>query len=417
MLNRQLKLLLFFTILTTHSISITIVFENPIKAVCVVPVCDLVGEAFEKLNPNVTPKEQYEKITISGESGKFNCIRIHQVLFNERVDILEELSQEVKIKISTVFYFGIHRTIPNCTYWTLKENFMPIETEQYKFIPKAIDFTLTNFDAPEQNIVTLILPFYDTTTQTTYSIGTRFVLKSKDDQSFTVLIYNSKTKSFQETKVNINLAIQPSQSTIAQKIQNFCNLLKFWTIIESKNIPYVWGGVSLYQFITNPNNFNLIPGKNCLGDDITYYKRDELKNIPYSGFDCSGLIARAAQICEIPYFFKNTHTIHPNLQVVDQNDEVKDGDLIWFQGHVIAIVDAKKGLCVEARGYSSGFGKVHQIHISKIFKNINTMDELKNAQINNLPVELINKMGDSVRQYKIKILKLESVWYWNKNNS
>ena len=48
-------------------------------------------------------------------------------------------------------------------------------------------------------------------------------------------------------------------------------------------------------------------------------------------------------------------------------------------GHVMAISDPRKGLIIEARGYPQGYGKVHELPVSRIFKGIKTVEQLYRA--------------------------------------
>jgi hypothetical protein len=405
---KKIRILNYLILLSINFFLNSKVYDYPVKALFIVPIADLVGEAFEQINPKSNIKEEYKKLSISPEKGKLSCPRIHQMLFNEQADIIEEYEQEYKIKISSVFHQGISDLNFNCTYCTLKDNLLPIDqVNEKKLLPENIDFNATTFDLPYENTITLILPFYDQNTKKIYSAGTRFIVLEKADQNYIVAIYNPETNSFIKSIVNKKFAIESILRSNKEKLQIFIALLNLWTNLDDKFAPYVLGGISMAQ-LTSSDDFKLEKDKNCLGDEILFYKRSEFTNIPYSGFDCSTLIARATQICEIPYFFKNTTTLAKLLKSLEINDEISNGDLIWFHGHVIIIADKDSGNLIEARGYSSGFGKLHKIHISKVFQN---------KYFDKIPLELLNKKNEvNLKINNFKILKLNSVWSWNKNN-
>ena len=127
---------------------------------------------------------------------------------------------------------------------------------------------------------------------------------------------------------------------------------------------------------------------------------------PATGFDCSGVILRAAQIAGLPYFYKNTVTILNNLKPLTATDELADGDLIWLPAHIMVVSDVAQQLCIEARHYAHGYGKVHEIPIQKVFGNIPHYAALKQAHLNQTPIDRLDRQGQVRQQVKIKLLKL-----------
>ncbi|MDR3646349.1 MAG: hypothetical protein P4L22_02285 [Candidatus Babeliales bacterium] len=382
------------------------------KAICIAPVVDLLNVSAQLISPYTNPKSIYSAIPFSPEqesndSAYLTCLRVHQALFNEEVEILEELDHEVKIQINTAFYHISRNNFKKNSYWALKSNFKKLNELDVDKIPETIDCNKTNYDElPKQKIIILTLPFYDKTTEKNYSVGTRFVYKNKDESFYIVYIYDVKSNKIVETKISKNVALEFQKETNEKKIQNFINLIKLWTHYNNKPLPYVWGGSSMQQLPSTTaqlkkqvcNMDNCISTKNC-------------QNMPHSGFDCSGLILRAAQICRIPYFFKDCLTINKHLDSIQQEDQIKAGDLIWFCGHIIVISDVRKNMCIEARGYTSGHGKLHEIEVGKIFKDINTFEQLKECHLKETQIQVINKFGKVSRTLnKFRILKLNSVF-------
>jgi hypothetical protein len=142
------------------------------------------------------------------------------------------------------------------------------------------------------------------------------------------------------------------------------------------------------------------------------FTREELPtNKPQPGLDCAGLIARAAHLAGIPYFYKNSLTIAKHLAPLNKKETISEGDIIWLPGHVMVVSSLKDNLLVEARHYSHGYGKVHEIPLSHQFKNINSYEQLAAHFFNKKPLQRLDKSGKVVQVLPdFKILKLASVW-------
>ena len=153
-------------------------------------------------------------------------------------------------------------------------------------------------------------------------------------------------------------------------------MLKCWAHQKDSFIPYVWGGTSFINTIDTP--FREITNK-IDNHYYSYFEFDNVQTHQKSGFDCSDIISRAAQICNIPYFYKNTTTIGQNLQPLQPHDTLINGDLILIKGHVMVISDIDKNLLIEARSYGHGYGKVHEIELHKVFDSIETYKDLCEA--------------------------------------
>lgn len=393
---KLIVLILFIFFNKIHSI----IYNIPQRAICIAPVVDLLNNSVQLTKPNEDTKNIYSKIPYSPENESnelayLTCLRVHQALFNEEVEIIEELDHEIKIIINTAFYYISRNNFKKNSYWALKSNFKKLnECAESKIdlskVPQTIDCNKTDYDElPKQKTIIIKLPFFDIVTNKIYSVGTRFVYKDADENSYTIFIYDPKNNKIIETKISKKICSEFQKASNPQKIKDFVNLLKLWTYVNKKPIPYVWGGSSMQQLSNYDNKLRL----------------------PYSGFDCSGLILRAAQICRIPYFFKDCLTINKHLNALTKEDKIQEGDLIWFCGHIIIISDTQKNLCIEARGYCSGHGILHEIALGKIFKGINTFEQLKEHHLNESTIELINKAGKVSRVLnKFRILKLNSVF-------
>jgi len=174
-------------------------------------------------------------------------------------------------------------------------------------------------------------------------------------------------------------------------------------------IPYVWGGCSYTTLCTDPY-FQLKTvrsKKRPHAKPRRYFEYPTSQTQPYNGFDCAGLILRAAQASGIPYFYKNTATILQNLEPLQPEDQVANGDLIWLPAHIMIISDVEHNLCIEARHYAQGYGKVHETPIHKIFKDINNYQDLRAAHFSQSLVDRLDRHQKSAQKVKIKILKLK----------
>lgn len=385
------------------------------KAFVIKPVIDLVCQYTDE-DPRT---HLYKKIPFCGCSPKAYsaCPRTHQLLFNEVVDILEERNDQVYISIPHLFYTTAAHNKPQTKYWTLKENLMPIEHLEIKKcniknIPQPLSFTHKNSETCNEHVITLIFPWHDPVTNQTFSAGTRFVLASNTttNNSAIAYVFDKKTESFKETEIPLSCSLINNHiKSKNQKITAFATLLKKWANLPDGLIPYVLGGCS-FTSMCKQNIFNKveIEGKIPI---TSYFERPHYNQDIKTGFDCSGLVARAAQICSIPYFFKNTTTLVNNLQLLQNSESLENGDLLWIPGHVMIISDIANNKIIEARGYASGYGKVHEISLHELFKDINTYKDIVKTFFSKKNLQLLNSEGNvSSTINEMRLLKLRSVW-------
>jgi hypothetical protein len=409
--------LLFFGLIT---IQITTVAK---KALVVVPVADLLGAPIKTFGIAPTVKESYQNIALCG--GKNNssqgCPRIHQALFNEEVEIIS-LNEgkngddsEVCITYEPVFFIthALHK--PQNLFWTNAQNIKPIATLKKKnvsieHLPATPSF---KFHAPAHHVPTIVLkkPFFDASCNVTFSAGTRFVIDTSfsDEKNYMVFVFDPKTVADRLTIIPKNYALPVALKTPQEAISCFVALLKEWAHCPHGQIAYVWGGCSVIQCCPNHDCSETEVTNN--GKTISVCICNSCNQCPQTGLDCAGLILRAAQICGVPYFFKNTYTLAHYLKPLGHHETVHEGDLIWIPGHVMIVSDIKNNLLIEARGYSHGFGVIHEIQLSKVFAGINTYDQLKHAYVNQCHLARMNKQGLVVENIKhCKLLKLSSAW-------
>lgn len=340
----------------------------------------------------------YQNIALAPANKNLaSCPRLHQALFNETVNILAETAHEAQIKIFNTYFIDHTTKQKNSTYWTLKKNLTPFINLDHNtnLIPAPIDYHKPNHF--ESNIATLKVPWYCKQTKQTYSAGTRFKIDPKTTLAY---CYQSDTNRFIQIKIPKHYLISSKKRSTQKQRKLFIDLIQSWAqSSHHKNIPYTWGGCSMItKFSTN--KFKLIQK-----DSLAYYQLPGDTAQPHAGLDCTGLVLRAAQAAGIPYFCKNSSTLAQALPCIANHEPIEPGDLIWLSGHVIIIANLA-GDCFEARGYGDGYGKTQRIHISKLFKDIHDLTQIKTASLNHSPLTRINKKGASTGRYKIKLLKL-----------
>ena len=382
----------------------------------IVPVADLVGAPIQTFDLGKTIKESYAKINICGgpPTPTQGSPRIHQLLLHERVDIVSENGDEVCIIIPHIFFITHSLHKPQAMYWTLKKNLLSLkkldEAAREK-IPVSPTYKAPKNITQAQNTVVIFKPFYDPVTEQTLSAGTRFIIDTSKtfENYFSVNVFDRKTTSFKSTLIPKKIAIQVQKQSIQNSIDCFVKILQQWAHCINGPIPYVWGGCSFSHCC----NHEFIERKKKLttGTQISVFERTGCTENPLTGLDCAGLITRAAHICGIPYYFKNTYTLAHYLKSLSIDQHLKEGDLIWIPGHVMIVSDIPNNKIIEARGYSSNYGIVHEITLDQMFKDINTYDELIKAYRHQITLTRLNKDGDEVEEIKkYKILKLSSAW-------
>lgn len=373
------------------------------KAVINIPIADLIGQQINTLRPDEPTEKAYNSIALCGGKTNFSyaCPRLHQALYNDIVEIIKTTDDEAYIRIAQTYYLTPSSPTPQSHYWTLKKNITPLENLAKHHIPTnhlpdPIDFADTSGKALNNaNVVTLIEPHYDPTLHLTFSVGTRFTpvpsASKKKRSTIKVFAINHTTNKEIYIKIPCHKCMTPDHTkTPAERITQYVNLLKKWAHTKHGCIPYTWGGTSFAHTIQG--NFKEVMHKTN-NSDYSSYEYDKDNYCPKSGFDCSGAIARATQICGLPYFCKNTTTITQLLKPLTNNQSVCCGDLILIKGHVMAISDVDKNLLIEARSYAHGYGKLHEIPLNQMFEGIETYQDLMNAYINKTGVKLKDKQG------------------------
>lgn len=347
-----------------------------VQALVKVPLCDVIGEScFSTKNSNITVVN-YNNLPLCGQRIE-DCPRMHQLLYNEIVTMVEERGDECLVKVSSAFYEHEDSSKKCDKYWALKKNFISFDELaklgiSWDLFPGPLDYEKSKTVDSNKKIVTLTAPFYEPITHQHYSAGTRFVManSSKHTLECAIYLFDANTNKLVIGIVPYRFChIENNKDTIQKKTADFIALLRRWILLEGF-IPYVWGGSSYIQRCKNDEILTINASKGG------YYYRPECVQSLKSGFDCAGLIARAAQICGLPYFFKNSITIRKNLELITNKDQLREGDIIWIPGHVMVVASLKNNTIIEARGYNHGYGKIHEIALNKIFYGVDTFFQL-----------------------------------------
>lgn len=369
-----------------------------------VPVADLLGAPIKHFYSNISTEQAYLQIPLNkGQTLPYlECPRIHQALFNEVVEIIEEHGHEVHIKLPNAHYYSDGKLHNH--FWTLKKNIISFETLKknnvdMSLIPSPID----NQQKSEKQTAALVTPFTDPKTRLTYSAGTRFVVKQETSAQQTVMVavLNYEKNQFDYLSIPQESVIIEQEKSIQEKVDLFIKVLKKWSHRENGSIPYVWGGCSFTFATATPFE------EKTDRDGRSYMAIENFDYKPKPGFDCSNLILRAAQIAGIPYTYRNSSAIAHYLTPATQS--IEEGDIIWIPGHVMVVADLKKNTIIEARGYNNGPGKVQEIELSKTFENIHTFKDLFKAYKEEKKLYRLDKdCNTKTTVNRFKVLKLTS---------
>jgi hypothetical protein len=383
-------------------------------AIVVVPVADLMGQPFGHLHN----EKSYNSIALCGKKGSFACPRINQLLFHEIVTIIGHQHDEIHIKIPHMFFETAQSSTKIDSYWTLKKNVIPLSKlhdmgVDIQKLPHPISYH-SPANQTDQTIAVLTQPYYDPLTRIHFSAGTRFVVDKPQRSPQFIMVWAYHPRKYTIHKMGLPVTsvtiINPTISHDEQR-KLMVQTARQWARTNKKGfIPYVWGGCSFSNVCTDPM-ISEQHGRDIFNAPITFYTRALYSSGPFSGFDCAGLIIRAAQAAGIPYFYKNTTTLEKYLKPITTINDLKTGDIIWLPGHVMMVADLKNNTLIEARGYGDGYGKVHEITLKSLFNHINTYADLINAYNEKKSLERLNSKGGIANTVKnFKILSLESVW-------
>ncbi len=360
-----------------------------------------------------SPYAYYNGFPCAPNKGPSSCLRFHQLKFNELVKVRTRLEHEVECEVQHFFYRG-HDKKEYKTAWVLKRDLVFLHDLPSKALLSHIPPSYKRNDHVSRynkNVLTLTAPWADQRSGHTFSAGTRFVRcpskDTKDSYSIFVIAGESLKSFVRNVPRSLAVVTYPHNETAAAAC--FVRLLKSWAHERGGIIPYVFGGCS-YNGKIIPRGFSLVSHGSSSGE-VSYWQRNNLQPQSLSGFDCSSMILCAAQICGIPYFYKNSFTLCYAMDMLKKDEKLQNGDIIWYWGHVMVVSDVKKNLLIEAVGYDVGYGRVHEICIDKVFKQISTYPELIAAYHKGASLERLHSSGRPLKSvYDLKIFTLRSLW-------
>jgi hypothetical protein len=381
------------------------------KAVCIVPVANLFGEAMHQKYPILSSKAIAELYTFTqAPVNNSDCLRIHQLLFHETVTVTKELENEVCIQIHNIFHDNNFWDGKQSTYWTLKEYLIPVESiENAHLLPIQFDYTnLETFEPQEKSIFTLTEPFKDLLTNETYSVRTRFVILNATEEIVTVARYNQQTNTLEQLEIPTKYGVTNQQLTPEKAAQAVVGLLKNWAQ-KKEMFATLLGGCSGTTIIK--------PGQAAITEytctDQIAFKAycNQQVSAPYSGFDAPGLIMSACQIFHVPFCAKNTVTTLRYLRPFNESqDSLEVGDMIMTKGYLGMIVDIEKKLIVEARSNTFHDGTIRITSLKNTFSGVNTYQELLNKYLAKDSLTLTDKHGNGILTLPFTILKFNSIF-------
>jgi len=362
----------------------------------------------------------YNQFPLDGGKNKplVACPRTHQLIYHEIVEIKqnkEPVTDMYDIIVPNIFYVLNGSHIPQNTYRIHKKNLITFKELKSKKVdinkfPEPISFIKKN-NPFDNDTVALIMPHINSETKITFSAGTRFkrctMSLPESDENLSVYAFDKKIFNFRTIEIPKHKLMITSPTTNQDKIKAFVQLARDWAHIKNGFIPYVWGGSS-YIHLSNGRFTEIFASENNV--KTSFFELDDYPYSPRPGLDCSGLVWRAAQICGIPYYCKNTATIAHYLKELE-NSKLEDGDLILIPRHVMIVSSVKNNKLVEARSYGHGYGKVQELSLKKVFKGMNTYQDLINAYHNNQTIYRLNSEGiiaETISQ--LKLIKFSSVW-------
>jgi hypothetical protein len=379
-------------------------------AIIIVPVADMLMESYQTSAPRKSVIEHYKNgLVLCPQDISAPGQRVYQALFNEPITIINKKGPEVECEVPYTFYRESTGTRNN-RFWTLEKNIKRLSELAKPLGLQSIPPSLTDkLISTHKSVLGLVLPWTDSATGKSYSVGTRFTRAPDHDTptSYAIALYDYDHNKVTTSFVDKNRALIATPSHHNERKQLFVCILKQWSSMKDGFFPYVWGGCSGLQVCSDDSLCHIETGKTA--ETVTAWSRSTL-TAPYYGFDCSGLILRAAQLAGIPYFFRNTSTLAHYLHPLQVSEKLEKGDLIWFKGHVMIISDVQENKLIEAAGYPSGHGKVHELPISKVFSGVKSYKELLTLYHAKKPLARLTSTGTAYQEIpSFLILKLDNL--------
>jgi len=365
------------------------------------PVCDMIHTSPKKQQLFASEK-RFSELPCSG-----TWERLHQLILNQPVYVLEEFGHEALVEMPGPYAISSSNKPVHLKGWVLKKHLTPasiLKRKKHKnaSFPDTENLGIKKGLGPH---IALIKPYTIHEAGITLSAGTHFVIERELPGAYITSIWDSKEHSFHPLSIPKSYAIAKINLSKEASINRFIGLVRFWATQKEGFIPYVLGGCSWTHNYKNPR-YKVVRGHKA----GTVFEREEKTGGMHTGFDCSTLVYTAAKMAGIPYYCKNTRAIGHFLKPLKKNEFIERGDLILFSGHVAIISSVSPLKILQARGYSTGVGRVIENNALDLIVGVRTAEDLLAVYRKSQP--LIWKMGAKKTELKPswKIYKLKSAW-------
>ncbi len=386
-------------------------------AVVIVPVADAIGGGPNKSELN---KNRFTKLPCSyPNSVEYPLNRMHQILYNQVIKICAVRGKEFKVEFPNLFLQSEAQKSPQpLTAWILQNSVVLFKNLRRRNVRvENIPYPLQ--ERTRQRVATLRFPYHIVSHRRSYSAGTRFVLEREEKDQLVVWALNPHRLKDEKVYIPKKLCLINDRKTIEKKIADYVRLVKLWSNLEKGYIPYILGGASWINKCNSSNAMTSYPFRDAKGVSVTsngrkcyVFDRKKMTKGVKTGYDCSSLIYSAAQAAGIPYYYKNTTTALNRLAKAKKGDKLEKGDIVWRPGHVLVVTEVEGGLKLsQARGYSSGYGRLYEEKGKVLFKGANTAEKFMSDYILGKPLVRLRKSGAVSKTFKKwHILKIKSAW-------
>ena len=355
-------------------------------AFCAVPVADVIGgEPLQKRFPNATPEEigKYYRNFPNTNANVRELNRMHQLLFNELVIVVEENDAEYGIKMPNVIVIDKEGNEKALCGYVHKDALVFVDTfenpgdflpplKRHKQEPLALQ------TSQKRCVYTLGKPLFDPNAGCIYSLGTQFVGMQDDTDPDMLYLYRyiSPTKQYGRHKrtdaplLRIYKNCFIGYGDYAYKTKEDCMI----DIAErmADNCPTTWGGRSYITEVTNPGYYDEVTRDYPDSSSIKGNDRPFMNN-PRSGVDMSGMVNLLCKTCGIEFWLKNTTSMYKSLPGLLPDAPDDAGNFVLFHGYA-GIRSKKDGnSIIEARRYEHHNGMMRKVPISKTFKRNRNM--------------------------------------------
>lgn len=380
------KLLSLFAFLSCFAEKQLVVFIRP--------VVDLITTNFQQ-------PEQRDQLLKAYAPDRPVCWfpRLFQALFGEMAfwdDANAPIDGYVCVELCNCYFATKTGGIQPLRYWARRTDllrFDELSDRARKLFPEPIFYQKPS-SVHAASVVTLAEPWTSKATRKTYSAGTRFLAYNSNKakaKKITVVFYDPVTGSRVFDQIPRYRLVQGGRPIPFDARRGvFIDLLMQWSDSVMGIVPYVWGGASYLERLSD-NEGRLVDGM-IVDKNVRHWIRGGRGQV--SGFDCSGLVLRAAQACGIPYFCRTSSTAGALLDPVKTVNELESGDLCVTHGHGHIFVIAGDGKIIEAAGYGSRYGRVQCTAVGDRFLNAQSYGDLVALCVNGSVPLYRKKNGD-----------------------